>query len=147
MAGVTLDTGALIAIERGDARVRTLLDAVRRRGASIVVPAPVVAQAWRGDRNARLGAFLDLAFIEAMSLELAKLVGFLLAASRTSDVVDAAVIVGACRRRDDILTGDPGDLRRLAGAARAAGLSRPGRVISLNELPLRRAPDLRSGDE
>jgi hypothetical protein len=47
VAGVTLDTGASIAIDRGDRRLQALLDEAHVGGADLTVPAGVVAQAWR----------------------------------------------------------------------------------------------------
>ena len=38
VAGVTLDTGALIAIERGDPRLQALLDEAAAVGADLAVP-------------------------------------------------------------------------------------------------------------
>ncbi|MGH4014459.1 MAG: hypothetical protein ACRDSL_11160 [Pseudonocardiaceae bacterium] len=53
-----LDAGALIAIDRDDRRVAGLIELGRRAGASLVIPAPVVAQAWRGGaRQARLARY------------------------------------------------------------------------------------------
>ncbi|MGH3822955.1 MAG: hypothetical protein ACRDRA_09010 [Pseudonocardiaceae bacterium] len=43
-SGLTLDAGALIAVERGDRRVRVLLDETERAGWSIVVPVGPLAQ-------------------------------------------------------------------------------------------------------
>ncbi|MGH3908885.1 MAG: hypothetical protein ACRDTE_32585 [Pseudonocardiaceae bacterium] len=37
-SGLTLDAGALIAVERGDRRLRVLLDETERAGLPIVVP-------------------------------------------------------------------------------------------------------------
>lgn len=56
MPGATLDTGALIAIERGDRRLQALLGEATVAGAEIAVPAGVVAQdgAARGVRRASL---------------------------------------------------------------------------------------------
>jgi hypothetical protein len=48
VADVTLDTGALIAIERGDPRMQALLDEAAAVGADLAVPAGVLAQAWGG---------------------------------------------------------------------------------------------------
>ncbi|MBE7517993.1 MAG: hypothetical protein HS107_01995 [Thermoflexaceae bacterium] len=138
MAGLTVDAGALIAIDRGDVRAFEYLAVARRRRVPIVVPAPVVAQAWRSARNARMAQFLALAFVEDLTYPLATKIGLLLAASATSDVVDGAVIVGAAARGDDVLTSDPEDLSRLAAAAPRAGLSRPGRILSIEALPGRR---------
>ena len=57
--GFMLDTGALIAIDRGTRRMLALLEAARDADLPISVTAPVVGQAWRdGRRQARLAAFL-----------------------------------------------------------------------------------------
>ena len=54
--------------------------------------------------------------VEAFSEETGMRVGELLAASRTSDVVDAAVVLGAAARGDRIVTSDPEDIDRLIAA-------------------------------
>lgn len=46
-AGITLDTGALIAVERRDPRVLAYLAGARDRSLPIAVPAGVVGQVWR----------------------------------------------------------------------------------------------------
>lgn len=46
-AGVTLDTGALIALDRGDRRMIALLDRALAQRRNFRIPAGVVAQAWR----------------------------------------------------------------------------------------------------
>ena len=56
--GLCLDAGALIALERGDRRVVHLFDRVHAAGGSLDVPAGVVAQVWRGARQARVARFL-----------------------------------------------------------------------------------------
>ncbi|MGQ0778009.1 MAG: hypothetical protein ACT4NY_26965 [Pseudonocardiales bacterium] len=57
--GLTLDAGALIAIDRGDEDIRALLRRARAHGWPIVIPAGTLAQAWRGGtRQARLAGFL-----------------------------------------------------------------------------------------
>ncbi len=45
---VVLDAGALIAFERGDARMRALVREALRTKARMVVPAGVMGQVWRG---------------------------------------------------------------------------------------------------
>ena len=45
VAGLTLDAGALLALERGDARVRALLRRASEVGTALDVPAGVVARA------------------------------------------------------------------------------------------------------
>lgn len=107
------DAGALIAIERGDERARTLL---RRRTGPIVIPATVLAQAWRdGARQARLAEFLTSSGVAVEPLDelTAKAIGSLLGRTGTSDVVDASVVISARRHRALVLTTDPEDLLRL----------------------------------
>src|SRR3954471_17382727 len=58
-AGLTLDTGALIAIERGHHRLLATLELALRRGSELHVVPGVLAQAWHGGpRQARLARFL-----------------------------------------------------------------------------------------
>lgn len=122
--GFTLDAGALIQIERGDARTRRYLDQAERRGWPIVVPAGVLAQVWRGDsRQARLGLFLHArrtgeapgrrVSVVALDELTARRAGELCGQSRGSDVVDASVALCAADRGHAVLTSDPGDLARL----------------------------------
>jgi hypothetical protein len=52
ITGLTLDTGALLALGHGEERIRALLREALGRG--IAIPAAVVAQSWRGGpRQAR----------------------------------------------------------------------------------------------
>src|SRR5436309_3373233 len=68
VAGATLDTGALIAIERGSRRMQALLDEAAAAGAELAVPAGALAQAWRGTpRQARLSRFLRLPRVELVA--------------------------------------------------------------------------------
>ena len=116
-AGLTLDTGALIAIERGDGRMVALLDRLAARGgARFAVPAAALAQAWRGaPRQARLARFLALPEVEVVPLDepAARAVGVLCGAAQTADVVDAAVVLCARERQHRVVTSDPDDLGRL----------------------------------
>ncbi len=119
MSGITYDTGALLAAERNVRRVwlahRTLLSA----GLMPVVPAPVLAEAWRGGgpRQANLARFLRGCRVEAMDERRARAVGVLSARSGHQDIVDVAVVEGAARRRDRVITSDPGDITLLAAVA------------------------------
>ena len=116
--GLTLDAGALIAAERGTGLWRAVWRRAVERQALVTVPALVVAQVWRG--NAPIVARVLGASVveERFSLAMAKDVGALLAATRTSDVIDAAVVLGAVARGDAIVTSDPGDIDLLARALR-----------------------------
>ncbi len=111
--------------------------AVRQR-VPLVIPAPVLAQVWRGDRNALVGRLLKASVVELMTEQSAMRAGVLCATAGTSDVVDAAVIAGAAHRGDSVLTTDPDDLRRLAAAARIRGWAALGPIININDLPPRR---------
>lgn len=116
MAGVTFDTGALIAIERGDRRLQALLDEATATGAELVVPAGVVARAWRGSsRQARLARFLGLAVVVVVPLDdpQARAAGALCGHAGTADVVDASVVICARVRDHAVITGDPDDLAAL----------------------------------
>lgn len=120
MTGVVFDTGALIAVERGDRAVTVLVAEAQRTSAPIVVPAGCVAQAWRSPaRQARLAVLLRQRNVEIVALDDqdARRVGLLLAASGTGDVIDGHVALCAHRTRRTILTSDPEDIRRLAPSA------------------------------
>lgn len=115
-AEVTLDSGALIAIERGSRDMAAYVKLHARDGRRIVVPAAALAQAWRdGRRQARLASFLASRQCEVVALDepAARMAGYLCARSGTSDVVDASVVVVARQRGRRVVTSDPDDLRRL----------------------------------
>lgn len=117
MTGITLDTGALIALERGDRKVVGALLAAVDGGVPITVPAGVVGQAWRdGARQVRLARFLGSSdiTIEALNDARARAAGQLCGATRTRDVIDASVALGAMARGDKLFTSDVAELRRLA---------------------------------
>jgi hypothetical protein len=125
MAGVTLDAGGLIALDRNDRRVVVLLAHAQDTGARITVPASVLAQAIRRpDRQVRLSRLIrqpttdviDLGRVDATS------VGRLLAASGTSDIADAHVVICARRAGQPVVTSEPGDLHQLDPALRLIAL-------------------------
>lgn len=116
MSGATLDTGALIAIERGSRRMQALLDEAAVADAVLAVPAGVVGQAWRGQpRQARLARFLRQPNVDVVALDepAARAAGVLCGRAATNDVVDASVVLCARQRQHDVVTSDPGDLRVL----------------------------------
>ena len=119
-AGIVPDTGALIALERGDKRMIALLRRALAQGRPFRVPAGVVGQAWRNGRaQVTLGRFLRSEEVEIVPLDeqLARSCGELCGAASASDVIDASVMIVARERQDLIVTSDPGDLRRLDPAA------------------------------
>lgn len=113
---VVLDTGALIGIERGDEKMSALLEASLKSPVRFLVPAGVLAQAWRdGARQTRLARFLKTPVVEVLPLSeaRARAAGVLCGLSGTSDVVDASVAVSAKEHHCPVITGDPADLRAL----------------------------------
>lgn len=125
MPGVTLDAGALIALERGDRRLQALLDEASGAGAELAVPAGVIAQAWRGSsRQARLARFLALEMVTTVALDgpEARAIGALCGVAGTADVIDASVVVCARARGHAVVTGDPDDLAALDPALRLVPL-------------------------
>ena len=113
---VVLDAGALIAFERGDARMRALVREALVAGVRLIVPAGALGQVWRGAaRQAPLRALLKGPTTEVPALDqvLAEAAGVLCGRAGTSDVVDASVVLIARRERAVVITSDVDDLRRL----------------------------------
>lgn len=116
MTGITLDAGALIAIEKNDRRVVTALRLALDEQMSIVVPAGVVGQVWRdGRRQVRLARLLGSSrvSIEPLDDDRARAAGQLCGATRTKDAIDASVVIGAKARGDRVFTSDPEELHML----------------------------------
>jgi hypothetical protein len=118
---MTLDAGALIALDRGNKRMIALLHEGLNQGRAFRVPAGVLAQAWRDGRTqVALARFLRAEEVEIVPLDdqVARSCGELCGASNTADIIDASVVILARQRRDLIVTSDPSDLRRLDPAAK-----------------------------
>lgn len=116
MSGVTLDAGGLIALDRDHRRVIALLARAAELGARVTVPATALAQAMRKPaRQARLARLIRQPTTAVAPLDTADAiaVGALLAATRTSDIADAHVVICARRSRASIVTSDLRDLARL----------------------------------
>lgn len=109
---LVLDAGALIAVERADRRMIRLLELA----GDIHVPAGALAQAWRNPaRQVRLVRVVSSDGVTIHSLDgaTARAAGQLCAATATSDVVDASVVLLARVVDGVTVTGDPDDLRRI----------------------------------
>ena len=125
MPGVTLDAGGLIALDRDDRRVVVLLARARETGARVTVPASALAQAIRRpERQVRLSRLIRQPGTDVIALDRADAthVGRLLAASGTSDIADAHVVICARRAGQPVVTSDPSDLRQLDPALRLIAL-------------------------
>ncbi len=120
-AGLTLDTGALVAFDRNDRYVVSLISRALERELGIAVPAGVVAQAWRdGRKQVRLARLLGAPQVQVDSLDdrRARAAGQLCGVAKTRDIVDASVVLCARDRSHAVLTSDAEDLRRLDGQLR-----------------------------
>jgi predicted nucleic acid-binding protein len=115
-AGLTLDTGALIALDRNDRNLVSLLRRALDLGLDIAVPAGVVAQAWRdGRKQARLARLLGSpkVSVEVLDDHRARASGQLCGVTKTRDIVDASVVLCARERGHAVVTSDESDLQRL----------------------------------
>lgn len=113
---LTLDAGPLLKLDRNDRQVTVLLARAEELGERITVPATALAQAIRDPaKQARLSRLLRQPRTQTVPLDRvdATSVGRLLAASGTSDIADAHVVVCARRAGTGIVTSDPDDLRKL----------------------------------
>ena len=120
MPGVTYDTGALIAAERNDRRMWALHAGFLAEEVVPLVPAPVLAEAWRGGaRQASLARLLAMCEIEPMTEQQARDVGVLAGKAGHDDIVDVTVVEGAIRRRQAVVTSNETHIRTIARAARA----------------------------
>jgi predicted nucleic acid-binding protein len=113
---LVLDAGAFIAVEKGDRRVRARLSAASEERLLVRTTATVVAQVWRnGARQSNLARVLAGIEILPLDNDDARQVGELMAATATTDVVDAHV-ASLVQVGDQVLTADPQDIGRLVAA-------------------------------
>ena len=116
MAGLTFDAGALVAYERGDARIREILAVAYSRAVVPTIPAIALAEVWRGDaKDARVARLLKACAVEPLAEPLARAAGRLRRSVPGAGTVDACIAVGVGSRRDALATSDPDDMRQLLG--------------------------------
>jgi predicted nucleic acid-binding protein len=117
VSGVTLDAGALIAFERNDRRVVTVIARALAVGSVLAIPAGVLGQVWRsGRRQVRLVRLLasPRVVVEPLDDRMAGAAGQLCGIAGTRDVIDASVVL--CARAHGhraVMTSDPEDLNAL----------------------------------
>ena len=120
MGGVTYDTGALVAAERNNRQMWALHAGYLAEEVIPTVPAPVLAEAWRGgSQQASLSRLLRMCDTEPMSEELARHVGVLAGKSGHDDIVDVSVVEGAVRRGDAVVTSNMTHIQMVADATGA----------------------------
>jgi hypothetical protein len=108
-----LDTGALIALERGQHRIRKVHRLAFELGYPIVATTPVVAEWWRrGKREKQRMSILRTLVLEPPDGYVARLAGVAIGLVAAS-VVDALVMASASLRGDTVYTSDMDGLARL----------------------------------
>jgi predicted nucleic acid-binding protein len=95
--------------------MQALLDEAHAAGALLTIPRGVLGQAWRGTpRQARARLLgLDNVTVDPLDETSAKAAGVLCGRARTSDVIDASVVIAARLHDRTVVTSDPDDLRHL----------------------------------
>ncbi|MBK8999777.1 MAG: PIN domain-containing protein [Myxococcales bacterium] len=110
--GLTLDTGALLALEKRRQRMRKVIDVATRDAVPITVPVIVLAEWWRG-RNDLRDLIKRMVSVEPMQEAIALVAGEAMAAVRGATLADAIVMASAAQRGDVVYTSDFQDLQRL----------------------------------
>ena len=118
---VVLDTGALIALDRGRRDVWSRVRIAFRNNEEVRVPTGVIAQAWRNsNRQALLARSSKRCKEIPFGGSAARAAGRLYGQTGTSDVIDASVAltVAESELRDEVvlLTSDTRDLQALMSA-------------------------------
>jgi len=114
--GITFDAGGLIALDRNDRRVISLVSRATELGTRITIPATALAQAIRNPaQQTRLSRLIRQAQTDVVALDGpdATAVGLLLRRTGTADIADAHVVLCAQRAAQAVVTSDANDLRRI----------------------------------
>jgi hypothetical protein len=110
---VMFDTGALIAIERGQHRMRSVHRLAVEHGFDMVAVTPVIAEWWRAGRGEKeRSRILRTLVQEPPDGYVARLAGAAIG-EVSAGVVDALVMAAASIRGDTVYTSDLKDLVRL----------------------------------
>jgi predicted nucleic acid-binding protein len=112
------DAGALLAAEKNNRKFLVMHKTALLAGRYVFVPAPVLAQLWRGGAGQTvLARVLKGCAVLPTDEDVAKRAGMLLGRSGTADAVDAIVVATAVKLVATVVTSDPKDLRVLSDAA------------------------------
>ena len=109
-AGVVLDAGAFIALERRNRVLVALMHRLVKSRTPLVTSAGVVAQVWRGGADRQVPYLLQHVQVVSVDHAVARTLGRMLGASATTDPIDAHVVLLARERNWPVLTSDPDDL-------------------------------------
>lgn len=121
MSTLVLDSGALIALERGSHRMLAILDRVTKGADRVVLPRTVIAQVWRGTpRQANIARLVNLAprddgsvVIDELTGQRAREIGITIGETSHTDIVDVHVAVAASERGHGVLTSDDDDIAKV----------------------------------
>jgi hypothetical protein len=118
--GLTLDTGALIGLERARHAMRKVFAIAVTHEVPIVVPVVVVAEWWREGRYQKeRAAILRGVVVEALTDHVARLAGVALSRVPTAQTIDAVVMASAAQRPGEVVyTSDVKDLEALRDGVR-----------------------------
>jgi len=113
-----LDSGALVAAERGERAMWRRLKGALHAGEPPVTHGGVVAQVWRGGSGRQAPLARALAGVDVAHLDddLGRRAGILLGTAGLRDAIDAA-LVSLAHADDVIVTDDVGDIARLIEAS------------------------------
>jgi predicted nucleic acid-binding protein len=112
VAGLSFDTGILIALERRDTRAWAWMRRATERGTPPVVSTAAVAEAWRGRRQPWLAQALRGCEVTPLSDALARSAGAACAATGAQSI-DAVIAATAAAGGTPLLTADLDDMHRL----------------------------------
>jgi hypothetical protein len=114
LRAVVYDAGMVIAMERANIKAWRAHRSYLMAGGIPTVPAPVVAQVWRGSaRQAQVAKALKGCHVVPLDEEMARGVGRLLGEAGTEDTVDGAVALVAAGLGAAVVTSDPDDIQHL----------------------------------
>lgn len=114
-AGVVLDSGAFIALEKGDPVMTHLAERFNREATPLVTSAGVVAEIWRSGQGAQIPIvfLLRRTLVLDLTNPIARVLGLMLGTARTRDPIDAHVVLLARERGWPVLSSDAADLRAI----------------------------------
>jgi predicted nucleic acid-binding protein len=114
-----LDAGALIAVSRNDRATIARLVVAEQEGDELTTHSMVVAQVWRDHRGRQALLARLLRGVEIVSIDddLGRRCGELLGKAKTTDPIDAAVVLIATDG-ETVVTSDPDDILHLARCAK-----------------------------
>lgn len=114
---LVVDSGAIIALSRNDARPRAVLTSAWEAGVDVVIPSVVLAETVRGKaEDAPVNRIVKAVGEIVPALEQdGRLAGALLGSTGSKSTIDAIIVAIAIRLGHAvILTGDPDDLTALS---------------------------------